>query len=760
MKRALATHTLNRMVSPVQSFLSLVNSTDILFSAGAALFSLLLFLGVWQGMQPFIALSGDAANVASFAAARQHPEAFARDALLRDFNNYRGYVVATMPILDWLAERTGDYGTAFAWMLGPHVFIQLLGFYILGRVLYHSRYLAVLLAILCSVTVIIAEGRGDFWGLWFDALPRVTFQALLPYLLALVIVWHQRPVLYPVIMLLTGLLLYTHPVSGPGWGLTIWLGLLAVYPASWSWRRKLATAFLLGCIYLLMITPFMLLYTGTYRSGATFDYDLMYGMLSHFFATYLDVPGMFLAQVEWFARTNLLPAGIGGLMLVYWLRRDERPLVRMLGIWLIGTLFVAVVLPVAEQALSAVLHRLPSQLDLVRGLRFVVPLLMIYGLWAVASVPTSRYQHILRGGAYFLAGLFTLYWATSAWVTSSPLYLINRLLTQCFPQNMIVCPRTIYDIDEMELFQVIQERTPPDAVFLPTYRFFAVRYAGLRSLLYQNKDIGILFYYNHTALFELMELERRLGALLALPDPRERSAAMVKLAYEYQADYLLLKDSNAFDRAEFNDWNARILFDATYILVDLGRHHAFEPNRINVWDSSPPVIGFCAGEDAIDLYGLDAALNGYQVARIPRTEIEFTLAQASAFPVMVTEQGDYSLWALSPEKLQLRYRDEYFYVFPAQWCFPSARRFINPLDDTAPLHAYCVKNQGVELYTADDSRQLASVSFEQIETAMAQTKPEAPVLLTENLRALSPELLDLVFGDYRHVFALARCQFE
>ena len=136
---------------------------------------------------------------------------------LGDSNNIGIYATIHIPLIRLLDRLTGDYGLAYAWLVFPETFLQLLGFYILGRVLFKNRFWAFLLAFLTAMTV-INIGLGEIWGVWRDALPRVTFQSLLPFLLALVLVWKDRPGRWPWLMIFAGLACLCPPDQCPGLG--------------------------------------------------------------------------------------------------------------------------------------------------------------------------------------------------------------------------------------------------------------------------------------------------------------------------------------------------------------------------------------------------------------------------------------------------------------------------------------------------------------------------------------------------------------
>ena len=192
-----------------------------------------------------VILSGDGGNIASYAAALDHPGWFSSDPVLGNSNNIGIYATIHIPLIRLLDRLTGDYGLAYTWLVFPETFLQLLGFYILGRVLFKNRSWAFLLAFLTAMMV-INIGLGEIWGVWRDALPRVTFQSLLPFLLALVLVWKDRPGRWPWLMIIGGLLVYVHPISAPAWGFAIWLSLWLLHPKGWNWKRRILVMLGLG----------------------------------------------------------------------------------------------------------------------------------------------------------------------------------------------------------------------------------------------------------------------------------------------------------------------------------------------------------------------------------------------------------------------------------------------------------------------------------------------------------------------------------
>ena len=258
-----------------------INRWDLAFTLVFLAFAGVYFLGRLQANYPIVILTGDGGNIASYAAALDHPGWFQADPALGNSSNIGIYATIHIPLIRALYRLTGDYGLAYAWLVLPQTFLQLLGFYILGLVIFKNRFWAFMLAFLTAMTV-INIGLGEIWGVWQDALPRVTFQSLLPFLLALTLVWKDRPGRWPWLMLFAGLLVYVHPISAPAWGLAIWLSLWLLQPKGWSWKRRSLVMLGLGFLFLLVLTPYALNYLSYRGRDQSADYNTVMVILQNY----------------------------------------------------------------------------------------------------------------------------------------------------------------------------------------------------------------------------------------------------------------------------------------------------------------------------------------------------------------------------------------------------------------------------------------------------------------------------------------------
>lgn len=528
---------------------------DLLALITFSAFALLYFLGKLQGNYPLVILTGDAGNIASYAAALDHPERFAADPVLGNPANLAIYATVHIPLIRLLVRLTGDYALAYAWLVLPQTFLQLTGFYLLGRILFRSRFWAYLLAWLTAMTY-TRIGLGEIWGVWPDALPRVTFQSLLPFLLALVLHWKDSPRHWPGLMLLAGLLVYIHPISAPAWGLAIWLGLWALMPRLWTWKRRLLIMLGLGLIFLLALVPFAWNYL-SYRSGDTAaDYETVMTVLRTYWPkNLLDVPAA-LADFLWNAtRSLLLPLAVPGMVLAIQsfltarsqssiLSDDSRPesltYKKVIFVWLSGLLVVSVLFPFTARLIEARLRLLPIETEFLRGIRYSVPLLLLFWLWPLAEWTSRPISPRLRLAVMALGVLLVGFWG----MTNRPAVGDMLEAARCLARGRFVCaaPRPLDD-----LILALRDKTVPGASVLfftqdpgRTSQTLTVRYLALHPLVYTPRDVGLLGYGNRAALQSWLATTRQVEALRLETDETARLSGIVSLAQSLGADYLAL----------------------------------------------------------------------------------------------------------------------------------------------------------------------------------------------------------------------------
>jgi hypothetical protein len=541
---------------------------DIAVVLGFLFFASLFQLANFSDRPPYVLLDGDAANIATFAAARDHPDLFGGDEVLEIPGLARWYPTIHVPLVRALARITGDYGTAFQAPVGLHVFLQGVGFYLFGRALFANRYWALLLAIVTLMRVDL--NLGELWGIYDYPLPRVTFQALLPFLAAAAYHWRAKPRMWPVIMIAAGLLIYVHPVSTPAWGLAFWLGFLAFLPSRWSPIRSSFVMLGLGGLFLSVTIPFLVHYVSHQDVGASSSsgsYEQVYRIIeARFLPGYMDLPKAFVdflfsfTTIRW-QKFFWIWASVGAL-LVLAIRRKEPRSVLVVALWMVGLLVTSMLLPFIDHEVARARRAFPLEYDLVRGLRYLVPFMLLFVLWPLAEISRRSTARPSRIGAVgpTLVGAFLV----SVWIYWHPPVSLSGL-GQCWSQGRVACgPR---NDAEFEALEAIRHVTPPGGRILPTDLPLQIRYFSLRPVVHCRKDGGILAYMNHEELLKWHARSQALSSAQATDDPGARLERLVDLGVRFGAQYLFIGFPVADSTARYKV----IWMNERYALIELPR---------------------------------------------------------------------------------------------------------------------------------------------------------------------------------------------
>ena len=530
------------------------------------LFAIAYQIGRLGSQTEVVDLTSDTANIASFAAAWNHPEQFAADAVLNNPENFRFYQTIHIPLLRILGERMGSYGRACLSLMGIHLFCFLLGWYLFGMVLLRQRLLAYLLPWLLAIPFVV--GFGDFWGFYPDPLPRVTFAAVLGYLLAAALHWRDRPKAHFWLLFTAGLFIYVHPVSAPVIGCALWMGFLLDRPPAWNNRQFFLHLLWIGIGFLIPIIPFAIHYLGHHEHGWSANADFIHEMMAYRFgADFLHPLPAFKGLLGTLSSSGLLPLGLLGAILIHQMDLPEqKKRLRLMVGWSLGIMIASMVIPLFEHLLFISFGVVPVEVDLVRGVRFFVPLLWILAIWSLA-VLTHRFPAqgrplvvvvplvVVMLGAYILMGLsgprsavlllgkqMAPYinqengWQQTLqdWRIPGPLIQKISLLREKFAtfeknSNTLLLTE--------ELVAAIRRLTPKGARILPFgVDPLVIRYAALRPIGFSYKDGGILLYANHRAARDWYEISKRIDHLQEmLADPRPDAEWQSQLALVFDA---------------------------------------------------------------------------------------------------------------------------------------------------------------------------------------------------------------------------------
>ncbi len=492
--------------------------------------------------RPAVIHNADAGLVSSFVAGWLHPERFAQDFVLDEKANYAFYVAVNLVYVAGLSLLTDDIGTAYLLLYLPLVLFQLVGFYLLGRYILGSRFWSVVLA--CLTFPPIWVWGGELWGTHLLPLTRMTFGGALPLLLLLFLRFGSRSEHLPWLFGLCGASVYLHPVSAPTVAVGLSLASFALVPDRRSVLPHLGRLALGALVFAVVVAPFaIVLYLGSAGeddapAGAALpaveEAKTMFAERTG--SEYYDA-GLAIRQM--IDRMSGRPAvvwlfGLAAFFAVPLLDRRRTRLCLFLGLFLAGIVLGSAGIAVADQAFAAASGRQPLQLDLIRNLRFVYPVLLV-GL-VLAGAELHRMLggwRVVAVGLPVVAVAFTLYW----WRV-----LPNRL-TDAIGIGAIPEMYRTYDPEASEILAAMKA-LPAGRGVLPLTgeeTGLAVRYAALQPVVYLEKDGNALFYSGSPRRVEWAERRRLVTALYASADRDLAARNLRQVIDRTGAKYVLLQ---------------------------------------------------------------------------------------------------------------------------------------------------------------------------------------------------------------------------
>lgn len=461
---------------------------DILFVLAAALYAWLAFRGVVLLSASGTLLDSDLQTYAQGMARAFFPENFAADAILA----HKGEANSIQNLQRWLAEallEEENFGLALLKAGCIAIFCFYCFWYALGRHLFGSPSLAALLAVCSGITIWV--GWGTFWGVTHsDPIPRVFFAAIFPLLFWLALSALGRPWLRPVAMLACGCAMWVHGVSALNCG--------AMFFSAFFFLRAQGTgraAHLLNLALCLVafLVPVCVFLSPSLSQGASFSAgDLAFFREMQAFRWEKDftdfwprVRGAFTPPAPLFFLTII------GAACWFAVRHAEKAqfagLVRFIPALLPGLATVAL-LAWLEPLLASDFGRLSMGHELVRGLRFLIPLAWLL-IIATCACCTGKWQRRV---------ILTITFCALMLLNQDRQHLAVRTALEefCGLPLSAQAQELIREAEaEKALVDAVAGMVPPqEAVFCPVDQM-PLRYAGRRSVAHSFKD-GYSFFYN------------------------------------------------------------------------------------------------------------------------------------------------------------------------------------------------------------------------------------------------------------------------
>lgn len=466
---------------------------DLLFVLVVALYALAALHGVVALSSGGADLDSDLCTYAQGMAAVEHPANFRDDPVLHHVSPANA-IWNVQRFLATLLTPDHDYAIGLLRAGALAIFIFYVNAYVLGRWLFGSPFLALILALLLGITVWV--GWGTFWGITHsDPTPRSFFAALWPLLMLGAVMALTRPWARPLCMLAAGLCIWVHGISALCMGGMLFTAFALHKEKNLSLPRHVLN--LCACLVAYFL-PVLLFLSPSLMQKSAFSAADMAVLLEVFKVRWAEDYGQTWTRLgaylfEFSLTSPLFLSGLAGYLCTRrWGGARARLLASMYPGLLLG-LALVVVFSWAESRWAPTQGRLPLGHELVRGMRFMVPLawlMLVSGLaclwprvrpvWRVGLVLAVLVPlALLNGDRQYRAALHTLQ-------KYSPLPLPFQR------ENARELTRAQAHRAALEALQ--QHSQPGDMVFSDA-EDMGIRYLALRGLVHTFKD-GYVFFYN------------------------------------------------------------------------------------------------------------------------------------------------------------------------------------------------------------------------------------------------------------------------
>lgn len=477
----------------------------------------------------------------SRALAAAHPSLYTNDFLFSQPQNYEFYTNASV----WFFQLVEylDQGAFVTWYRVLNIVVValfLFSWFLLAFRLFGSGPVATAFTACCAVAVPVVSG--DYWGLFDEPQARQMFSAVLPLILLAALSARHHVLDWIGVFMLMGAAMWLHPASGPPIALALLVALMVSQYVRGHEVMLIYRAFAGGCVFLAFALPnIWLYYSGIRDATQGADPELVRAAWAmRFSGDYLDpIVGVSNAINRAFGGWRILLPLVSAVSAVVLLkhRHDrERKQVLMILAFTIAVAFLGGAVPAMEAGIAHAMGRTPTQIDLIRSIRFLVPMLLLIAFWGIA-LQMARLG--LRAAVFVVA--MSLAWIAAT--QTSPRYRQNTDILaglRCWSRMQTTCAIE----DPLDLKQTLEELSEPTRfpgpVFSPEFGLQIRSYAH-RSLAFDWKDTGWLAYSNHKQLIANLDQMRRYKAIVGMPEDADKQAAWLEFGSAVGAKIVVLR---------------------------------------------------------------------------------------------------------------------------------------------------------------------------------------------------------------------------
>lgn len=520
---------------------------------------------------PVAHMSGDPANIHSFAAALSDPQAFAGDAVMSDPANFKWYTPLYVKVVQAFGAMGFHYSTSRAFLVLISSLAGLFGYFYLFRLISRSTAFA-FVATLGLWFLKAHYPPNENWGPML-VLPRTVYGAFLPWVALLALRLMSKPQWWWLPAAASGLLFYVHPVSSPALTGAILMGFVCGGPHKW-WQR-LGWGTLGGIAALAIMFPYVMIYAGKYSGTVVTDPNLTSQAFQiareRFAPGYLE-PGIFYRDLALYVL--LTPRYWLGIAALYALCRYRRGMLatRVSVGMSLGFAIVTCVIPTLDVMVSSRMGRLPFQIDLIRNLRYLDVWLL--GMVAAAVREINRPDWGRRWMLQFRISMADFLHARDiSWrlVPSAAVAWVLIFFVPAFTRSMYRLVEFSYDnitilvgrphgelAEEIEAYRAVRTMRRTNEVVGGSFHLRQMHI----PVAYNNKDLGVLAYSSPAGLVNAKNVLRQSAERLEWPLDQ---AVAVDQAAILGAEILLLPRESIAPSLARSD---RVLFqNASQVLV-------------------------------------------------------------------------------------------------------------------------------------------------------------------------------------------------
>jgi len=553
----------------------------------AAVGSLAFYPGV-----PVTPVASDVPNLNAMAAATDNPNTFVNDEVFSDPRNFSWYTPFYIRLVQTVGRLGFHYNTSRFFLSLIIISAGLFGYYRLFRLCSGSW----LVGFFSSLALWYMEREYPAVEFWSPTViqPRALFSAFLPWVLLLAVRYARTPNKWWIPAACGAFSVYLHPVSAPA----LLGALLMALPFgknpfrldNWKW------AIAAGIVAIIILAPYAWIYSTRYvdqNESVDISHTQIvrlsqehHGAEYHNMDVFLQFLGSYLA-----GSIQYVVAGLTLCLVTYQVKR--RASVRFLWGAVTGFCIVTFLVPIVDWKISELLGRMPYQLDLIRGVRYldVICLSIILLGIRVLSGNISKLQIfrqsgrlLLRRVSVYIAIVFLIFCYVPQDILGitrlSRLRYLNLSLLVSGPHGAVA--------DRLELLSAISlARKPSELVYGPHYLA-----QGKIPLSVTRYGLNFLAYAN---LQKFVEGCHRLSRVDELKNKLIDSATAKQISEIMHADWLVLNRSQVSE--SLLDSSAVFLKNQRFVLLESAFIDQIEKSSLAESPTTPRPIDVLAGED-------------------------------------------------------------------------------------------------------------------------------------------------------------------